>query len=295
MKHQICRAVLLAAAAVTAGMFLSACGLFRTPADDVFDDAEDAIATDLAAANIKTAQIEYEFGDGKTSIVRFQAPESVRIDVLDGKDSAVFCLNGKSGWMYFGGEVLDMTKDDIKEMHGALLQTIPFKIDYQDIFTDAELLEETEDVCGEECQVIEAVFRQEKDIKAKLWIGEFTDLVRQFEIITEEGVSTMQYFDFCTFDDDITLPSEMFHFSPERSMKLSLVSFETNVEIPEYVFRHWGSADIAVADEKYIHATMILLNNPNFTIFCSGFLRIRPKHQKCIILHYFFLRIFSQS
>ena len=65
----------------------------------------------------------------------------------------------------------------------------------------------------------------------------FTDLVRQFEIITEEGVSTMQYFDFCTFEDDITLPSEMFHFSPERSMKLSLVSFETNVEIPEDVFR----------------------------------------------------------
>ena len=236
MKHQIGR-IVLAAAAVTVGIFLSACGLFRTPADDVFDDAEDAIAPDSAAENIKTAQIEYEFGDGKTSIVRFQAPDSVRIDVLDGGNSAVFCLNGDSGWMYLGGEVLDMTKDDIMEMHGALIQTIPFKIDFQELFTDAELLDETEDVCGEECKVITAVLREEKDIKAKFWVGEFTDLIRQFEVTREDGVYTMQYFDFCTFDDDITLPSEMFHFSPDGSVKLSLVSFETNVEIPDYVFQ----------------------------------------------------------
>ena len=47
----------------------------------------------------------------------------------------------------------------------------------------------------------------------------------------------MQYFDYATFDDDVTLPSEMFRFTPEGSTKLSLVSFETNVEIPEDVFR----------------------------------------------------------
>ena len=237
MKHQICRTV-LAAAAVTAGIFLSACGLFRTSADNAFDNAEDAIATDSTASDIKTAQFEYEFGDGKTSTVRFQAPDKVRIDVLDGENSAVFCLEDKdSGWMYLRGEVFDMTEDDIREMYAALLQTIPFRVDFQEIFTDARLLDETEDVCGEECKVIEAVFRREKDVKAKFWIGEYTDLVRQFEIIGEEGVSTMQYFDFCTFENDITLPSEMFHFSPEGSTKLSLVSFETNVEIPEYVFR----------------------------------------------------------
>ena len=237
MKHQICRTV-LAAAAVTVGVFLSACGLFRTPADDVFDDAEDAIATDAAAANIKTAQFEYEFGDGKTATVRFQAPDKVRIDVLDGENSAVFCLEDEdSGWMYMGGELSDMTEEDLLEMYGALIQTIPFQVDFQELFTDAELLDETEDVCGEECKVIKAVVREEKDIKVKFWIGEFTDLIRQFEIIRENGVSTMQYFDYCTFEDDITLPSEMFHFSPEGAAKLSLVSFETNVEIPDYVFR----------------------------------------------------------
>ena len=237
MKHQICR-IVLAAAAVTVGTFLSACGLFHDPTDNVFDEAEDAIATDAAAAKIKTAQFEYEFGDGKTSTVRFQAPDKVRIDVLDGENSAVFCLGKEdSGWMYMDGEVSDMTKEDIKEMYAALLLTIPFQVDFQEIFTDAKLLDEIEDVCGEECKVIEAVFRYEPDARAKLWIGEFTDLVRQFQIITDEGVSTMQYFDFCTFDDDITLPSETFHFSPESSMKLSLISFETNVEIPDYVFR----------------------------------------------------------
>ena len=193
MKHQICRTV-LAVAAVTAGVFLSACGPsrtpadnvskkaeVRTPADDVFDKAEDALATDMTESNIKTAQLEYEFDDGDSATLRFQAPDNVRIDVLDDEDSAVFCLNGKAGWMYVRGEVIDMTQDDIKEMHGALLMTLPFKIDFQDIFTDAELLKETEDVCGEECKVIEAVFRKEKDIKAKLWIGKDTDLLRQFE------------------------------------------------------------------------------------------------------------------
>ena len=235
MKHQICRTV-LAAAAVTAGVFLSACGLFRTPADDVFDNAEDAIATDGAASKIKTAQIEYEFGDGKTSTVRFQAPDNVRIDVLDDVNSAVFCLNGKSGWMFLRGEVIDMTKDDIKDMRGTLLQTIPFKVDFQDIFTDAELLDESEDACGEECDVIEAVFRREKETKAKLWIGKYTDLLRQFEVTREDGVYTMLYFDYATFDD-VTIPSEMFRFWPGGSTKLSLVSFETNVEIPESVFR----------------------------------------------------------
>ncbi|MBP5585864.1 MAG: hypothetical protein J6Y92_05880 [Lentisphaeria bacterium] len=249
MKHQICRTV-LAAAAVTVGIFLSACGLFRTPADDVFDNAEDAIATDLAADNIKTAQIEYKFGDGKTSTVRFQAPESVRIDVLDGGNSAVFCMNGDSGWMYLGGEVIDMTKDDLKEMHGALLQTIPFRVDFQEIFTDAELEDETEDVCGEECKVIEAVFRLEPGIKAKIWIGEDTDLMRQFEIIGEDGgVYTMQYFDYATFDDDVTLPSEMFRFTPEGSTKLSLVSYETNVEIPESIFRKPELVNITEGDK----------------------------------------------
>ena len=248
MKHQICRTV-LAAAAVSAGVFLSACGLFRTPADDVFDNAEDAIATDGAASNIKSAQIEYEFGDGDTSTVRFQAPDKVRIDVLDDEDSAVFCLNGDSGWMFLRGEVIDMTKDDIKEMHGALLQTIPFKVDFQEIFTDAELEDETEDVCGEECKVVEAVFRHEPDIKAKFWIGEHTDLIRQFEIIREDGVYTMQYFDYATFDDDITLPSEMFRFTPEGSTKLSLVSFETNIEIPESIFQKPEQVSITEGDK----------------------------------------------
>ena len=248
MKHQICRTV-LAAAAVTVGVFLSACGPSSASTDSVFDDAEDAIATDTAASNIKTAQIEYEFGDGKTSTIRFQAPDDVRIDVLDGENSAVFCLNGKSGWMYLRGEVIDMTEEDIKEMHGALLMTIPFKVDFQDIFTDANLLKETEDVCGEECDVIEAVFRREKDTKAKLWIGKDTDLVRQFEITREDGVYTMQYFDYATFDDDVTLPSEMFRFSPEGATKLSLVSFETNVAIPDSVFRKPEQFSITEGDK----------------------------------------------
>ena len=235
MKHQICRTV-LAVAAVTAGVFLSACGLFRDASDDVFDAAEDAIATDGTASHIKTAQIEYEFGDGRTSTVRFRAPDDVRIDVVDGENSGVFCLNGESGWMFVGGEVIDMTKDDIKEMHGVLLQTIPFKVEFQDIFTNAELQDEAEDACGEECKVIEAVFRREKSTKAKLWIGKYTDLLRQFEITRDDGVYTTQYFDYATFDD-VTIPSEMFRFTPEGSFKLSLVSFETNTGIDESVFR----------------------------------------------------------
>ena len=187
MKHRISR-IVLAAAAATAGVFLSACGLFRSPADNVFDSAEEAIAAREAASKIKTAQFEYELGDGKTSTIRFQAPDNVRIDVLDGEHSAVFCLNGKSGWMYLRGEVLDMTKEDIREMHGALLQTIPFRADFQESFTDAKLQEETEDVCGEECKVIGAVFRLAPEVKAKLWIGKDTDLLRQFEFVSEGGV-----------------------------------------------------------------------------------------------------------
>ena len=247
MKHQICRTV-LAVAAVTAGVFLSACGLFRTPEDNVFDEAEDAIATDKTASNIRTAQIEYEFNDGDSATIRFLAPDNVRIDVLDDEDSAVFCLNGKTGWMYVRGEVIDMTKDDIKEMHGALLMTLPFNVDFQEIFTNASLREETEDVCGEECNVIEAVFRKEKDIKAKLWIGEDTDLLRQFEVAWEDGVYTMQYFDYATFDD-VTIPSEMFRFTPEGAMKLSLVSFETNVDIPDSVFRKPEMISITEGDK----------------------------------------------
>ena len=236
MKHRICR-IAFAVAAVTAGVFLSACGRSQDPTDSVFDAAEDAIATDETASNIKTAQFEYEFGDGNTSTIRFQAPDSVRIDVLEGENSAVFTLNGETGWMYVRGEVFDMTADDIKEMEGALLQTIPFQADFQEIFTNAELQEKTEDVCGEECKVINAVFRLEPTIKAKLWFGEDTDLLRQFEFSGEEiGSYTMQYFDYCDFDG-ITLPSEMFRFSPEGSTKLSLISFETNVAIPEDVFR----------------------------------------------------------
>ena len=236
MKHQICRAV-LAVAAVTVGVFLSACGPSGTPADSVLDNAEDAIATDAVASKIKTALIEYEFGDGDTAAVRFQAPDKVRIDVLDDEDSAVFCLNGDSGWMYLRGDVIDMTEEDIMEMHGALLQTIPFKVDFQEIFTDAVLQKEKEDVCGEECKVIQAVVRVEPDIKAKFWIGEYTDLLRQFELVRDDGAYTMQYFDYATFEDDITLPSEMFRFTPDGNTKLSLVSFETNVDIPDYVFR----------------------------------------------------------
>ena len=237
MKHQICR-TMLAAAAVTAGVFLSACGLFRDTTDSVFDDAEDAIASNRTANDIKTAQFEYEFGDGKTATIRYEAPGNVRIDVLDGINSAVFCLNGdgSSGWMFLRGEVFDMTPDDILEMHGALLQTIPFQVDFQDIFTDAELQETTEDACGEECDVIHAVFRRAPEIQAKLWIGKKSDLLRQFEATRDDGVYTMQYFDYRTFDG-VMLPSDMFRFTPDGASKLTLVSFETNVEIPEFVFR----------------------------------------------------------
>ena len=235
MRHQICRFA-FAAAAAGVGMFLSACGLFRDTTDSVFDNAEDAIATDRAASKIDSAEFQYEFGDGKTATIRFQAPDHVRIDVLDGENTTVFCLNGSSGWMYVRGDVIDMTADDIAEMHAALLQAIPFNVNFQDIFTDAELQEETEDACGEECDVIYARFRRVRDIKVKLWIGKRSDLLRQVEVTREDGVHTMQYFSYRTFDD-VTLPSVMFKFSPNGATKLMLLSFESNIEIPAYVFR----------------------------------------------------------
>ena len=235
MRYHIGRAV-LAAAAVSFGVFLSACALFRDTADSVFDDVEDSIATDRTASNIETAEFQYEFGDGKTATVRFQAPGNVRIDVLDDDRTAVFCLRGSSGWMYMRGEVIDMTAEDIAEMHAALLQAIPFNVNFQDIFANAELQEKTEDACGEECNVITAVFRRAQDIDVKLWIGKKSDLLRQIEINGEDGVHTTQYFSYRDYGD-VTLPSLMFNFSPDGATKLSLISFESNVEIPAYVFR----------------------------------------------------------
>ena len=236
MKKQICRTA-LAAAAVTAGVFLSACGLFRDTTDSVFDDAEDAIATDWASSDIETAEFSYEFGDGRTAMIRYQAPANVRIDVLDNERSAVFCLKGSSGWMYVRGEVIGMTAEDIAEMHAALLQAIPFNVNFQDIFADAELQETPEDACGEECHVITACFRRAPDVKVKLWFGKKSDLLRQFEVTRDDGVHRMQYFSYYTFDDGITLPTQMFKFSPEGATKLTLISFESNTEIPKYVFR----------------------------------------------------------
>ena len=235
MKYQICRTI-LAAAAVTAGVFLSACGLFRDTTDSVFDDAEDAIATDRIASDIESAEFLYEFGDERTATIRFQAPGKVRIDVLDDERSAVFCLNGSSGWMYVRGEVIDMTADDIAEMHAALLQAIPFHVNFQDIFTDAELQEKSEDACGEECNVISAVFRRDRDTTVKLWIGKKSDLLRQFEVTREDGIHTMKYFNYRDYGD-VTLPSLMFNFSPDGATRLKLISFEANIDIPAYVFR----------------------------------------------------------
>lgn len=235
MKQHLCR-IVLAAAAVTAGAFLSACGLFRTTTDSLFDDAEDAIATDRAASDIESAEFSYEFGDGRTASVRYQAPNRVRIDVLDGDQSAVFCLNGPSGWMYMRGDVINMTAEDIAEMHASLLQAIPFNVNFQDIFANAELQEKTEDACGEECYVITANFRRKQDVTVKLWFGKKTDLLRQFEVAREDGVHTMQYFNYRDFGD-VTLPSQMFKFSPDGAVKITLVSFESNVDIPAYVFR----------------------------------------------------------
>ena len=249
MKHQICRTV-LAATVLTAGVFLSSCGLFRDTTDSVFDDAEDAIASDRTASNIETAQFEYEFGDG-TATIRYVAPGNVRIDVLDGIDSAVFCLNddGSSGWMFLRGEVFDMTADDIMEMHGALLQTIPFHVNFQDLFKDAELEEASDDACGEECDVIHAVFRRAPEVKAKLWIGKKSDLLRQFEVTRDDGVYTMQYFDYRNFNG-IVLPSDMFKFTPDGASKLSLISFETNIEIPSSVFKKPVKFSIPEGDKR---------------------------------------------
>ena len=235
MKHQICR-IVLAAAAVTAGVFLSACGLFLDTSDSVFDDAEDAIATDRIASDIESAEFSYEFGDEKIAMIRFQTPGKVRIDVLDDERSAVFCLNGSSGWMYVRGEVIDMTADDIAEMHAALLQAIPFHVNFQDIFTDAKLHEESEDACGEECDIISAVFRRARDIQVKFWIGKKSDLLRQFEVAREDGVLTTQYFNYRKYGN-VTLPSLTFNFSPDGATRLKLISFESNIDIPAYVFR----------------------------------------------------------
>ncbi len=235
MKQHICRTV-LAAAALASGLFLSACELFRDTTDSVFDDVEDAIATDRAASIIDSAEFQYEFGNGKTASIRFQAPDHVRIDVLDAENTAVFCLNGSSGWMYFRGDVINMTADDIAEMHAALLQAIPFNVNFQDIFTDAELQEKTENACGEECNVIFACFRRAQDTKVKLWIGMKSDLLRQIEVTREDGVHTTQYFNYRDYGD-VTLPSLTFNFSPDGATKLMLLSFESNIDIPAYVFR----------------------------------------------------------
>ena len=235
MKQKFCR-IALAAAAAAAGMFLSACGLFRTTPDSVFDRAEDAIATDRAASNIETAEFSYEFGTGRTANIRFQAPNHVRIDVLDEERSAVFCLNGPSGWMYVRGEVFDMTAEDIGEMIASLLQTLPFNVNFQDIFGNAELLAEPEDVCGEVCNVITANFRRHPDVTVKLWFGKKSKLLRQCVVNRDDGVHTMQYFAYRTYGN-VTLPSQMFRFSPDGASKITLISFEENPDIPAYVFR----------------------------------------------------------
>lgn len=234
MKHLIRLAVL--AAAVISGGFLSACGLFRDTTDSVFDEAEDTIATDRAASDIVSAEFQYEFGEGKTAMIRFQEPANIRIDVLDDDRSAVFCLRGSSGWMYMRGEVIDMTAEDIAEMHAALLQAIPFYVNFQDLFADAELQETPEDACGEECNVITAIFRRDRNARVRFWFGKKTDLLRQFEVTREDGVHTTQYFYYRTYGS-VTLPSLLFIFSPDGAMKLSLTSFESNIDIPAYVFR----------------------------------------------------------
>ena len=232
MKSTFVSAVL----AVAAGMLLSACSLFPDTTDSVFDDCEDAIASDRAASKIETAEFMYEFGDGRTAMVRYQAPNHVRIDVLDGERTLVFCLNGHSGWMYVLGDVIDMTPEDIAEMHAALLQAIPFNVNFQDIFKDAELQEETEFACGEECRVIHARFRRDENVTVTLWFGKKSDLLRQFVVVRDDGVNTMQYFDYREFDD-VTLPAHMFKFSDKGASKITLTSFEANGDIPSYVFR----------------------------------------------------------
>ena len=236
MKQRVFRTV-LAVAAFSACAFLSACVLFRDTTDSVFDEGEDTIAKDRAASEIETAEFNYEFGGGRGTVtIRFEAPSHVRIDVLDGDRSLVFCLNGASGWMFVRGEVIDMTAEDIQLMHAALLQAMPFQVNFQDYFANAELQEKTESVCGEECNVIHAVFRRDQDVPVKLWFGADTDLLRQFEVTREDGVHTTQYFDYRSFDG-VTLPVQMFKFSPDGATKVTLVSFEMNIDIPAYVFR----------------------------------------------------------
>ena len=233
MKRKIVSVVF----AVTVGMLLSACSLFSDTTDSVFDDGENAIASNRAASRIETAEFVYEFDNGRgTALVRYQAPNHVRIDVLDGEQTMVYCLNGSSGWMYVLGDVIDMTPEDIAEMHAALLQAIPFNVNFQDLFRDAELKEETEFACGEECRVIHATLRRDESVTVTLWFGDKSDLLRQLEVVREDGVNTMQYFDYREFDD-VTLPAYTFRFSDEGASKITLISFEANEDIPAYVFR----------------------------------------------------------
>ena len=230
---------LLAAAAVTACSMLPSCGLFRTTADGVLDDGEDAIASDRTASDIDTAEFMYEFGDnGATAQIRFKSPDRIRIDVLDGERTVVFCLTKASGWMFVRGEVVNMTAEDIAEMHLALLQAIPFRVNFQDIFGNAELAEETEFAAGEECYVIRCNFRRDPKYPVTLWFGKKTELLRQFEVESDEGKQTIQYFDYREFgDSDVILPVRMFRFADGGAVKMTLNSFEANVDIPDYVFR----------------------------------------------------------
>jgi len=238
MKSQIGKS-LLAAAAVAASTFLPSCGLFRATADSVLDDGEDAIASNYTASDIESAEFMYEIGDdGATAQVRYKSPDYIRIDVLDGERTVVFCLRRASGWMFLRGEVVDMTAEDIAEMHVALLQTIPFHVNFQDIFGNTELQEETEYAAGEECYVVTGNFRREPKFPVKFWFGKKSDLLRQFEIERDDGVQTIQYFNYREFDDSgVTLPARMFKFSDNGSMKITLTSFEANTDIPDYVFR----------------------------------------------------------
>jgi len=238
MKLQIGKA-LLAAAAVTACTMLPSCGLFRATADSVLDDGEDAIASDSMASDIDTAEFMYEIGDnGATAQVRFKSPDRIRIDVLDGERTVVFCLTKASGWMFVRGEVINMTAEDIAEMHVALLQAIPFQVNFQDIFGNTELEEETEFAAGEECYVIHGNFRRDPKYPVKLWFGKKTELLRQFEVERDDGKQTIQYFDYREFDDsDVVLPVRMFRFSDSGAMKVTLNSFEANADIPDYMFR----------------------------------------------------------
>jgi len=187
---------------------------------------------------LRSAKLIYEVSGPKLPvsfmIVRAEAPENARFDIITAKERYIACRNSQIFWGYNDKSgVSDLTPEEIREMKCDLaFLPIPFLGSH----AYAPMTPAGQGVHRDfTCNIFKTYPIERPSEKVSCWVDSKSGLLRLIKIESEDGYYSSYYRSYQEIDD-VKVASEIHISSANGVVKMKLYSVDWNPQLPENLF-----------------------------------------------------------